>query len=149
MNHNNEFPWYILTGLIIGLLLGFTLTRLMVPLQNQAVSPAELSGADKDFYRAMIAETYLTSSNLTRALSRLELIQDPDPVQALSAQAQRLLAQNASSSQASALAQLAEVLSAIRANSRRIIFTSIVDRVVRTVSSNTASSTHKIFDKTT
>lgn len=113
MNHNNEFPWYILTGLIIGLLLGFTLTRLMVPLQNQAASPAELSGADKDFYRATIAETYAASSNLSRALSRLDLIQDPDPVQALSAQAQRLLAQNASSSQASALAQLAEVLNAI------------------------------------
>ena len=113
MNHNNEFPWYILTGLILGMLLGFTLTRLMVPLQSQPANPVELSAIGKDFYRVTIAETYAASSNLSRALSRLELIQDPDPVQALSAQAQRLLAQNVSSLEASALAQLAEVLSAI------------------------------------
>jgi len=113
MNHNNEFPWYILTGLILGMLLGFTLTRLMVPLQSQPANPVELSAIGKDFYRAMIAETYAASSNLSRALSRLELLKDPDPIQALSAQAQRLLAQNASSLEASALAQLAEVLSAI------------------------------------
>lgn len=113
MTHNNNYPWYILTGLLIGLLLGFALTRLMVPLQSQAASPAALSGDEKDIYRAMIAETYSTSTNLTRAMSRLALIEDPDPIQALSAQAQRLLAQNAPGLQANALAELAEVLNAI------------------------------------
>lgn len=113
MDHNNEFPWYILTGLIIGLLLGFTLTRLMVPLQSQTANPAELPAVEKDYYRAMIAETYAVSSNLSRAISRLELLKDADPIQALSAQAQRLLAQNDPGAQASALAQMAEALSAI------------------------------------
>ena len=55
--------------------------------------PSQYTGADfKDQYRILIAASYSSTHDLTRAKSRLELLGDHDPIQALSAQAQRMLA---------------------------------------------------------
>jgi hypothetical protein len=101
--------WYLLTGLIIGLLFGLTYAWLVDPLVYQNTDPANLAPSYKDTYRNFIAQTYQETGNLKRAISRLALLQDPDPVFALGAQAQQALAAG-KSEEAHALALLASAL---------------------------------------
>lgn len=71
--------------------------------------PAALGEVDKDFYRVTIAQVFWVTGDLERASLRLVLLEDPDPVDALGAQAQRALA-TGNDPDARALALLASVL---------------------------------------
>lgn len=103
-------PWYLLTGLVIGFVFGLILSQL-IPLNLYAESaPNMLAEDQKDAYRLMIAEAYQANPDLLRASSRLELLQDTDPFQTLSAQAQRLLGSTDTEDEAKALALLAAAL---------------------------------------
>jgi len=110
MEPKHTSPWFLLTGLILGLAVGLILSLMVLPVQQQAALPQELSQAAKAEYRSMIARSYAASPDLLRAQSRLELLADPDPVSALSAQAQALLANGGADTDARALARLAEEL---------------------------------------
>ena len=103
-------PWYLLTGLIIGIILGIVYTRYLQPVEYIDTSPALLRRDFKDQYRLLIAAAYTANGDLVRAKARLELLKDPDIFRALSEQAQRTLAENGSSLEARSLGLLAIAL---------------------------------------
>lgn len=105
--------WYLLTGLILGLAIGLVISLMIAPVINADALPHELSEEAKADYREKIALAYATNQDLERALSRLELLQDPQPVQALISQAQNMLAMGESETISRAVAALATQLDAL------------------------------------
>ncbi len=103
-------PWYLLTGVIIGIVLGVLYTRYIQPVQYVDTSPALLRSDFKDQYRVLISTAYTANGDLRRAKARLGLLKDPDIFRALSEQAQRTLAENGSSVEARSLGLLAIAL---------------------------------------
>ena len=111
MNRNeSRGPWYLLTGLIIGLLFGIGYTRFFQPVKYVDTSPASLRQDYKDRYRALIASAYLANGDLIRASARLDLLEDSDKFRALTEQAQRTLAKDSGSKDARAIGLLAIAL---------------------------------------
>ncbi|MDD3948082.1 MAG: hypothetical protein PHT43_01305 [Anaerolineaceae bacterium] len=104
--YSKQNHWYLLTGLLLGVAIGLVISLILVPAVNADALPNELSEQAKADYREMIALSYTTNHDLERALSRLELLQDPDPVGILISQAQELLASGGSETTARALAEL-------------------------------------------
>lgn len=103
-------PWYLLTGLIIGVILGVLYTRYIQPVEYIDTSPALLRQDFKDQYRVLIAAAYTANGDLVRARARLQLLKDPDIFRALTEQAQHSLAENSSSVEARSLGLLAIAL---------------------------------------
>ncbi|HSV86182.1 MAG TPA: hypothetical protein VLH85_06380 [Levilinea sp.] len=103
-------PWYLITGLVIGLLFGLLYAWVINPSRLVDTSPDRLAPAFKTHYRSMIALAYESNGDLGRARGRLGLLKDEDMVTELSAQAQRILAQGGSPQEARALAALAAAL---------------------------------------
>ncbi|MCX8061537.1 MAG: hypothetical protein N3D16_03030 [Anaerolineales bacterium] len=106
---------YLLTGLVLGLAIGLVYSLLIQPVQYTDLSPALLSPADKDQYRALIAVAYLANRDLVRARARLALLKDEDTYGTLAAQAQRWLAEGKSAEEARALGLLAADLAQAQA----------------------------------
>lgn len=104
-----RFPWYLLTGLILGFILGLAYAWLIDPAVYANTVPASMQDGYKDTYRLTIAQVYAETGNLDRAERRLTLLEDDDPVFALGAQAQRQLAAG-NTENARTLALLASVL---------------------------------------
>ena len=102
-------PWDILLALILGIALGLGYAWMIAPVQVIDSAPEALRADFKDQYRAVIAASYAASGNLTRAQSRLALLGDADIYQALSAQAQQLLAAG-QTRESQQVAQLASAL---------------------------------------
>lgn len=105
-------PWYLLTGLILGFLLGVIYTWWINPVVYESTDPASLRGDFKEIYRTTIAQVYAATGNLERAARRLELLADENPIYALGAQAQRALAEG-EDEQAHDLALLASALQVV------------------------------------
>ena len=101
--------WYLLTGVLLGFFIGLVYAWLVDPAIYENTDPASLAPSFKDNYRSLIAQTYEETGNLNRAVSRLALLKDPDPVYALGAQAQQALAEG-QTEEAHALALLAAAL---------------------------------------
>lgn len=106
------FPWYLLTGLLLGLSFGLGYAWLIAPTQYVDTSPASLQPEFQDQYRTLIAAAYAANGDLARAQARLALLNDPAIADTLAAQAQRALAAGADPKQVQALAQLAAVAEA-------------------------------------
>jgi len=102
--------WYLLTGLLIGLALGLLVAWVLAPVEYVDTAPASLRPDFKDQYRSMIASAYLVTGDLGRAQSRLSLLGDVDPLQALTLQAQNALTVGDPDGSAYALARLADAL---------------------------------------
>jgi hypothetical protein len=94
-----RLPWDILLALIIGLGAGLIYSWILAPIHIVEAEPALLRADFKDQYRSVIAAAYNTTDNLPRAQARLALLGDPDPVEALNAQAQRMRADGVSGNQ--------------------------------------------------
>lgn len=109
MNPPRTFPWYLLTGLIIGLALGILIAWVIFPVQYVNTAPASLREDFQEQYRALIAAAYLATGDLARTQARLALLQDPNISDTLAAQAQRALAAGKPAEEVRALAQLASV----------------------------------------
>lgn len=105
-----RIPWTILTALLAGFGLGLVYSWVISPLRVIDADPVALRSDFKDSYRAVIAAAYAANGNLSRAQARLTLLNDPDPVEALNAQAQRMLASGDSFQQADQVAALALAL---------------------------------------
>jgi len=102
--------WYLLTGLIIGALIGLAIVILLVPVNYIDTEPYALKPADRDLYRKVIAKAYLVEADNARAFARLALLQDVSAPDALVAQAQRELGAGGSEADSRALALLAEIM---------------------------------------
>ncbi len=102
--------WYLLTGFVIGIVLGLVYAWLISPQQYKDTSPASLQPEFKDQYRTMIAAAFVATGNLPRAEARLQLLDDQDVVRTLTEQAQLTLAEGSSPRQAQALGLLAVAL---------------------------------------
>ena len=101
--------WYLLTGVILGIMLGLLYAWVINPVIYENTLPASMNEPYKDSYRHTIAEVFSATGNLERAKQRLALLEDEDVVFVLGAQAQQALAKG-DSSQAHALALLASAL---------------------------------------
>jgi hypothetical protein len=88
----SRIPWTTLLALLIGIGAGLAYSWVFSPLQVVDSVPAALRSDFKDQYRSAIAAAYSSTGNLERARARLSLLGDLDPIQALNADAQRLLA---------------------------------------------------------
>ncbi len=102
---------YLLTGLVIGLILGVLYSWVISPVEYVDTDPSSLSAAYKDEYRRVIALAYNANGDLARARERLALIDSGDVIQPLAAQAQRMLAENQPPEEARMVAVLAADLS--------------------------------------
>jgi len=100
-------PWYLFTGVVIGVVLGLLIAYGLSPVQYIDTAPVSLRSDAKEVFRGLIAQAYLADGDLARARSRLALLQDANPLQVLADQAQRMLAKNTSPDEARALAQMA------------------------------------------
>ncbi|MBG0784570.1 MAG: hypothetical protein H0S79_05670 [Anaerolineaceae bacterium] len=101
--------WYLLTGLILGMLIGLVYTLLINPVIYTHSTPATLQAGDKDAYRSLIAQVYAVTGDLERAQLRLALLEDENPVYTLGTQAQRCMSEG-NITEAQALALLASAL---------------------------------------
>lgn len=104
-------PWFLLTGLVLGLGIGLLISMLITPVRYTETAPATLSREYQDRYRWLIARAYQANGDLIRAQQRLALLADVNPHEALVAQAQQMLAEGKSVENARALADLASALS--------------------------------------
>ena len=102
--------WYLLTGLIIGIVLGLLFSWIVAPTEYVDTTPDTLRSDYKDSYRLTISLAYQSTGDLARAQARLGLLGDEDHALALAEQAQRHLAEGGTSEEAQALADLAAVL---------------------------------------
>ena len=102
--------WYLLTGLVLGLAIGLVISLLIAPAVNAESLPHELDQAGKAVYREQIALAFASNHDLSRAMSRLELLKDADPAAALIAQAQAVVAQGGPVELSRALAELGTVV---------------------------------------
>lgn len=101
---------FILTGLILGLVVGALVSFVISPMQYVNVSPAMLKKEDKDIYRGLIAAAYNLRGDLGRAKARIGLLQDENSVQSLTAQAQQTIAKGGLAQEARGLALLAAAM---------------------------------------
>lgn len=99
----------ILLALLAGLGAGLVYSWLISPLQLTDAPPSLLRADFKDQFRSAIAASYAATGNLPRAEARLAQLGDPDPLEALNAQAQRAIATGAFA-EADQLAALASAL---------------------------------------
>lgn len=113
----NRSNWYILTGLLLGLIMGLVFTWVVSPVKEIDTHPNLLRDDYKDIYRTLIARAYQANNNLPRAEARLALIGDEDPSLALAAQAQRYLAEGGDLETAKVLANLSSALQSAAINS--------------------------------
>jgi hypothetical protein len=86
-----RFPWEALLILAIGFGLGLYYAWMISPIRYIDTIPAALRTDFKEQYRVLIAASYSSTHDLARAKTRLALLDDNDPIQALNAQAQRML----------------------------------------------------------
>lgn len=116
-----RFPWYLLVGLALGLVAGMVGSLAIAPLRYVQTSPAALRAEEKDFYRGLIALSYLADGDLGRASARLALLKDSNPVDELAAQSQRVYAQGGAIDEAQALSFLAVSLHQNNPNNPTVI----------------------------
>lgn len=89
MNRRREFPYYLVTGVILGILAGLLVSWVLLPVQYVNTSPVTLRTDYKDEYRGLIAAAYQSTGDLERARARLGVLGDPEPSAALLEQSLR------------------------------------------------------------
>jgi len=102
-----RFPWEMLLALGAGLGVGLYYAWMISPQRASDIAPDTLRADFKDQFRLAIASAYVATGNLDRARARLALLRDPNPVNELTAQAQRSLASGEPVQVAQNLASLA------------------------------------------
>ena len=105
-----RLPWITISAFIIGITLGLTYAWVISPTRYVDTIPASLRADFKDRYRIVISSAYAATGDIQRARARLALLGDADSLQALSAQAQQMLAKGADFEAVNQVAQLASDL---------------------------------------
>ncbi len=109
-------PWDILLALLAGLGLGLVYSWAISPTRIVDAQPSALRADFKDQYRAVVAAAYHATGNLPRAQARLSLLGDANPIEALNAQAQHMLASGERYEYADQVAALALALNPEHSN---------------------------------
>lgn len=107
---DNRGPWYLITGLILGVIIGIAYGWGVQPVEYRDTPPGSMRSDFQDHWRVQIALAYQASQDLPRAQARLALLGSPNPAGELTAQAQRWLERNPD--EARALSSLAAALGA-------------------------------------
>ncbi len=110
MTRESRGPWYLLTGVVLGFIVGLLYTWVFSPAEYVDTHPDALRSDYKDAYRAAIAAAYSVTEDMTRAKARLALLDEEDSASILAAQSQRYLADGYSYDAALALARLSAAL---------------------------------------
>jgi hypothetical protein len=110
MRDDGRGSLYLLTGVILGVVMGLLYVWLYSPTEYVDTNPSSLRADYKDAYRAAIASAYNASGDLTRAEARLALLREDNLTSVLAAQSQRYLAEGYSYNDAVALARLSAAL---------------------------------------
>ena len=105
-----RIPWAVLLALLVGVGLGLAYAWVLSPRRIADAQPLALRPDFKDEYRSVIAASYAATGSLPRAQARLSLLGDPDPIEALIAQAQRMRASSQTVERANLVAALASAL---------------------------------------
>ena len=111
---------FILEGaiaLIMGFALGLTYAWVIAPVKYVDADPQALRADFKDHFRSVISAAYASNGDLERARARLDLLNDPDPAQALNAQAQRMMASGESPEAVQQVVYLASALQGLAVTS--------------------------------
>jgi len=82
-------PYYLLTGIILGLIIGFIFSFYLFPIEYSNVPPETLQSVDKDQYRLMIAYAFHANQDIGRANARLGLLREDNLTDVILNQAQR------------------------------------------------------------
>ena len=107
MNEDERGNWYLLTGLVLGIILGILFAWVISPVKYVDTAPESLKDEFKDQYRVLIASAYVANGDLVRAKARLELLDEADIYLVVAEQAQQMLAEGGSVEEAQALGRLA------------------------------------------
>ncbi len=111
MTEERRGPWYLFTGLFIGLVLGLFAGWMLVPVQIADTSPAALREDFKREYLVQIALAFAATNDEQRAQSRLALLRDSNLPETVAALAQRSLADGRPEAEVQALGLLVPVAS--------------------------------------
>ena len=111
MKQDRRGSWYLLTGVVLGIVLGLIYAWVVSPVQFVDAPPSALRADYKNEYRALIAEAYLYSNDLLRAKERLTQLKDDDMLKGITMQAQQALANGRPEEEVHALSMLAMALS--------------------------------------
>ena len=103
-------PWYLVTGVVLGIVLGLMTAWYWYPVERIDTHPTTLREDFKDKYRETIAAAYSNNGDLGRAKARLILLGDENLVNTLTSQAQLTMAAGGSEEAARALGLLAAAL---------------------------------------
>jgi hypothetical protein len=144
-----RIPWSSLFALLVGLGLGLVYAWTISPARVTDAQPVALRADFKDHYRSAIAAAYSATGDLARAQARLSLLGDSDSIEALNAQAQRMLASGESFDEADQVVALAFALDQNAANIPTATVTAqsadntpdAVDTAIVVVTINAATST--------
>lgn len=107
MNEDERGNWYLLTGVVLGIMLGILFAWVISPVEYVDTAPESLKDEFKDQYRVLIASAYVSNGDLVRAKARLELLDEADIYLVVAEQAQQMLAEGGSVEEAQALGRLA------------------------------------------
>ena len=110
MNENERGNWYLLTGVVLGIILGILFAWVISPVEYVDTAPESLKEEFKDQYRVLIASAYVANGDLVRAKARLELLDEADIYLVVAEQAQQMLAEGGSVEEAQSLGRLALAL---------------------------------------
>jgi hypothetical protein len=102
--------WTVLPALLLGVGIGLAYAWVLSPHPDTNAPPSALRAEFKDQYRSLIAAAYAATGNLPRAQARLSVLGDANPVDAMNAQAQRMLANPQTFERADQLVALASAL---------------------------------------
>ena len=112
---------YLISGVVIGILIGLIYTIVLDPVTFVDTQPASLGDESKSDFRVLVAKAYQADGDLGRANDRLNLLSDSNPISMLSVQAQKIITTGGNMEDARQLALLANDLqngvSSIQANS--------------------------------
>jgi len=110
MKQERRGSWYLLTGVILGLVMGLVYSWVISPVRYVNAPPYALRQDYQDEYRALIAAAYLYKHDLARAQQRLANLKDDESAQAITMKAQQALAEGYPDDEVRALGILALAL---------------------------------------
>ena len=110
--NDSRGPWYLFTGILIGLALGVLWGWYVAPVEYTDTAPGSLRADYQDEYRTLIALAYLFNNDPARTQARISLLEDNDPAASYTALAQRANAVGRSDEEVQARSRMAALANA-------------------------------------